>query len=331
MKILILLFSGLLFPFSHLINYPDKSLGSLKLTTTITMPNVKGSFDLMAADIKGQRLFLSAEDNHSVEVIDLKNRRLVTSIPNLDEPKWVVYRPEENLIYVSTGKDGKVTALDATDFKVKQTYQFREKCNNLRYDAASHLLYVGVGGTFGSLGIIDLKLHKITGEIRLADFPKQFEIDGNLIYVNIPAKNIIQVVDRNAKKVIANWPVKEAKDNVPMALDRQHHRLFVACNAGKLVIFNTSTGRSVASLDINKAADGIYYNAKRSLIYVSCGEGFINVIARSSADQYRFHERISTAKGAGTSLYAPDLNLFILAVPQIGSQQAAIRLYQPQS
>lgn len=333
MKTLVLLLTGILFaPVSHLTvqSSNEQQRKNLHFSSTITLAKVKGGFDLMAVDIKGGRLFISAEDNHTVEVIDLIHRRSIASIPGLEEPKWVFYRPEENAIYVSTGKDGRVTALDATSYHVRKIYQFREKCNNLRYDAASNQLYVGVGDTFGALGIIDLKQHQITGEIKLADYPKQFEIDGNLIYVNIPSKNVIQVVDRSQKKVIATWRVKEARENVPMALDRIHHRLFVACEPGKLIVYNTLNGKSVASLNINRLADGIYCDDKRALIYVSCGEGFINVIG-GKADHYQLRERITTATGAGTSLLVPALNLYILAVPQKGNQQAAVRLYQPQS
>jgi DNA-binding beta-propeller fold protein YncE len=100
-----------------------------------------------------------------VEVVDLKARKLLASIPNQNEPKWVVYRPDENVLYVATGKDGRVTGVDATTYNVKHTFQFKEKCNNLRYDPSTRELYVGVGNTFGSLGIIDLRTHRITGEI----------------------------------------------------------------------------------------------------------------------------------------------------------------------
>lgn len=298
---------------------------------SITLPNVHGGFDLMAVDLERQRLFVSAEDNHTVEVVDLKIRKPITSIPNMNEPKWVAYRPDENVLYVATGKDGRVTGLDATTFKPKYTFQFKEKCNNLRYDEATGELIVGVGDTFGSLGIISLKTHRIVGEIPLADFPKQFEIDGNKIYVNIPSRNLIQVVDRTLRKVVSSWPIKESKENVPMALNRQQQRLFVACEPGKFIVYSTSTGQSVASLDINKAADGIYYDAKRHTIYVSTGEGFIDVVSQLTPDRYELAERVPTVEGAGTSLFVPSLNLYILATPQAGNRPAALRLYRPTS
>lgn len=70
----------------------------------------------MALDNKGQRLFLSAQDNHSVEILDIKNNKPIRSLPGFDEPKWIVYRPESNRLYVATGNDGKVTVLDATTY-----------------------------------------------------------------------------------------------------------------------------------------------------------------------------------------------------------------------
>ncbi len=313
-------------------NLPVKDTASITGQTlvfenAVKLPEVKGGFDLMALDIKGMRLFLAAEDNHTVEILDLKNKKLLASLPGFNEPKWIVYRPETNRIYVSTGGDGKVTVLDATSYKVIKSFSFKEKCNNLRFDTSKQQLYVGVGNSFGSIGVVDVTSDKILPEIRLADFPKQFELDGNRIYVNVPSRNEIEIIDRPINKVVADWPVKESTGNVPMALDKTQHRLFVACEPGKLIVFNTETGKSVAAVDIHKAADGIYVDAKRSLIYVSCGEGFIDVIQQKSADTWLLVDKVATEKGAGTSLFSPELNQLFLAVPQSEKNIAELRVY----
>ena len=299
----------------------------LMLQHRIQLPDVKGGFDLMALDIKGMRLFLDAEDNHSVEVIDLKNNKPLISLPGFDEPKWAVYRPETNRLYIATGGDGKVTVLDATSYKMIKSFSFKEKCNNLRFDTANQRLYVGVGSTFGAIGVIDVKSDKIVNQIPLSDFPKQFELDGNRIYVNIPSKNRIEVIDLLLNKVIEAWSVNESTENVPMALDKIQHRLFVACEPGKFIVFNTEIGKSVANVDINKAADGIYFDTRRSLIYVSCGEGFIDIIQQKGADDYLLVDRIKTVKDAGTSLFSPALNQLFLAVPQAETNGAELRIY----
>ena len=304
---------------------PTTSL--LQLVQTIPLPDVKGGFDLMAADMAGQRLFVCAQDNHTLEVIDLKAGQRVRSVPGFNEPKWVVYRPETGRLYVATAGDGKVTALDANTFAVIKEFQFEEKANNLRFDPATKELFVGVGKTFGALGIIDTATDKVSGEIKLDSFPKQFELEGNLIYVNVPAANHIAVVDRAKKAVIATWPVAEAKENVPMGIDRPQRRLFVACDSGKFIVFNTASGKSVASLDIAAEADGVYYDASRKLIYVSCGAGSVEVIRQADADHYQLVGRIATAPGAGTSLFVPEFGRLYVLVPQKDQQRAEIRVF----
>jgi DNA-binding beta-propeller fold protein YncE len=307
----------------------NSNTSALQLQETIQLPNVKGGFDLMAVDVKGQRLFVSAEDNHTVEVINLHTGKPLISLPGFNEPKWVVYLPEGNRIFVSTGGDGKVTELNGNTYKVVHAFSFKEACNNLRFDSSTNQLFVGVGKTFGSLGIIDVKQNKIAGEIPLTAYLKQFEIDGDSVYVNLPDKNTIEVVSLSSQKHVDSWAVTEAKRNVPMALDRIHQRLFVACEPGKFIIYSAKTGKSIQNFNISKDADGIYYDAKRNSIYVSCGEGNIEVIEQKDADNYTINQTIPTVKGAGTSLFSAQLDKYILAVPQSTNQLAEIRVYQP--
>ncbi len=240
-----------------------------------------------------------------------------------------MYLPEGNRIFVSTGGDGNVKELDGNTYKVLNTFSFKEACNNLRFDGSSNRLFVGVGKTFGALGIIDTKQNKIIGEIPLSGYAKQFEIDGDSVYVNLPEKNTIEVVSLSAKKTITDWPVNEAKSNIPMAIDRIHQRLFIACEPGKFIIYSTKTGKVIQSINISKNADGIYYDAKRRRVYISCGAGIIEVIEQKDADHYTIKQNITTVEGAGTSLFSPQLDKYILAVPQSINQKAEIRIYQP--
>ena len=308
---------------------PKTNKTILKLTNTIVLPTVKGGFDLMAADVKGKRLFVAAQDNHTLEVIDLSTMKSLKSVPDFAEPKWVVYRPESNRLYVATAIDGKVTVLDSRTFEKIKSFTFKEKCNNLRFDVAKNLLYVGVGKKVGSIGIIDVTKDEIVGEITLSNFPKQFELVGNKVYVNVPTTNTVEVGDLNTRKIIASWLVTEAKDNVPMGIDRKNQRLFIGCEPGKLIIYDLKTEKVVSSIAISKEADGIYYDAKRSQIYISCAEGFIDVIKQLTPDSYKSISKIPTVSGAGTSLFIPELDIFVLAVPQNDKNMAEMRVYKP--
>jgi hypothetical protein len=301
---------------------------SLKLAKTVPLPHVKGGFDLMAADVAGKRLFVAAEDNDTMEVIDLAAGKHLRSVAGFKEPKWVVYRPESHRLYVSCGGDGSVRVLDSRTFEPVRKFEFKEKANNLRYDAKTKELFVGVGKTFGEIAVIDTAKDKVKGAIKLANFPKQFELDGNRIYVNVPEANHIAVIDRERMAVMETWPVAEAKGNVPMGADKAHGRLFIGCEPGKLVVFDTRAGKSVASVDISPEPDGVHYDAKRKRIYVSCGEGSVDVVAEGKGDSYKMLERVATAKGAATSLFVPEWNRLCVAVPQREGQRAEMRIFE---
>ena len=57
----------------------------LKLVATTPLPGFSGDFDHFALDLKGQRLFLTAEDHKTVEVFDLEGKHL-HSITGFGQP-----------------------------------------------------------------------------------------------------------------------------------------------------------------------------------------------------------------------------------------------------
>jgi YVTN family beta-propeller protein len=86
-----------------------------KLETTIPMADVQGRIDHLSIDLKGQRLFVAALGNNSLEVIDLKENRRIHTINGLAEPQGIAYIPSTNRVFVANGKDGSVRAFAARD------------------------------------------------------------------------------------------------------------------------------------------------------------------------------------------------------------------------
>ena len=62
-----------------------------KLTQTIPLPDVKGRLDHLAVDLSGQRLFLCALGNNTLEVIDLAQRTRAHWISGLGAPRGMAY------------------------------------------------------------------------------------------------------------------------------------------------------------------------------------------------------------------------------------------------
>ena len=147
--------------------------------------------------------------------------------------------------------------------------------------------------------------------------------------MNLPnANHTITVVDRTKRSVTTTWSI-DAQANFPMALDEADHRLFVvARRPPTLIVLDTEWGKQVASLPAVGDADDLFYDAVHKRIYISGGEGFIDIFSQRTPDLYQRVKRIPTAHGARTSLFVPELNRLYLAVPHRGNQKAEIRIYE---
>src|SRR5258708_26096538 len=89
-------------------------------------------------------------------------------------------------------------------------------------------------------------------------------------------------------KVVATGPVAGAKANFPMALDEANHRVFIGCRRpAKVLVYDTTTGKESGSFDIVGDTDDLFYDAARKRLYVSGGEGYLDVFPVEDAN--RFH------------------------------------------
>ena len=84
----------------------------------IALPNVDGRIDHFSADVKGQRLFLSALGNHTVEVLDVQSGKRVHTIPDLAEPQGLYYDPSSNRLFVACASDGAAKVFDGRTFQL---------------------------------------------------------------------------------------------------------------------------------------------------------------------------------------------------------------------
>lgn len=300
---------------------------TLKLTRTIPLPGVEGRIDHFALDEGGQRLFVAALGNNSVEVVDLKTGRVLHSLRDLAEPQGVVFVPGFNRLYVANGGDGTLRVYDGTTFTPVTVIQFADDADNVRYDPAARQVYVGYGG--GALGVVDAAKNTVVGDIALSAHPESFQLEQNgpRIFVNVPGSHAVTVVDRNARKAAGTWSLGLVAANFPMALDEAGHRAFVACRVpARLLVFDTESGREVARLGLHGDCDDVFYDAKRRRIYASCGEGFLDVFFQVDADHYALESAVKTSAKARTCLFRE--SLIYLAVPQSGNHPAEIRCYE---
>ena len=302
---------------------------ALQLKQTVSLPDVEGRIDHLALDAAGERLFVCALGNNTVEVLDLRKGERIHSITGLGAPQGIVYIPELNRFFVANDKGGIFKIYDGKSYQTVGELDFKDDADNVRYDSATKQIYVGFGS--GGIGIINAAAGEQVGLIKLAAHPEAFELEkrGKRIFVNVPNARHVAVINRDKGEVVATWKTGDASANFPMALDETNHRLFIGCRSpSKLVVLNTESGNLVASIGISSDIDDIFYDSKRHRIYAICSAGKIDIIEQTSADAYKVLAKIDTANGARTGLFVPERDTIFVAVPHRGSQEAEIRAHQ---
>jgi hypothetical protein len=299
----------------------------LVLESKIPLGDVAGRIDHLAIDAAHKRLFIAELGNNTVGVVDLAEHRLLHRIVGFDEPQGVGYVAASDTLIVANGGDGSVRAFTGPEFAPVWRLALGEDADNVRIDAASSLVYVGYGK--GALAIIDPARRTEIAKIALAAHPEGFQLGaaGRHVFVNVPDAHEIAVIDRGAGRTVASWPAQDAA-NFPMALDAADKRVIVVFrHPAKLVAF-TEAGTVAAAITTCGDADDVFVDPGRGRVYVSCGDGAVDVFARRGEGYARLG-RISTVPGARTSLYDPGADRLFVAVRATGTEPAALWVYRP--
>lgn len=321
--------SVLLVAFCTCITVARSQDGAVRLQQTMPLAGVEGRIDHFAFDPLGQRLFVCALGNNSVEVIDLRKGERIHSITGLGAPQGIAYIPELNRMLVANDKGGICKIYDGKSFQGIGELNLNDDADNVRYDAATKKIYVGFGS--GGIAIVNARDGKQIGSIKLSAHPEAFELEpnGKRIFVNVPNSRHVAVIDRDDGQVIATWKTDLAFGNFPMALDEANHRLFVGCRVpSKLVVLNMESGDVVAKIDISGDPDDVFYDSKRHRIYAICGAGKIDIIEQTDPNTYAASNKVDTAGGARTGLFVPERDTLFVAVPHRGPQKAEVRAYR---
>jgi hypothetical protein len=286
----------------------------------------------MAVDLVSHRLFVAGYGNNTVGIVDLRSGRLIGSIAGLSSPQGVAWVPGAGRLFVSNAGDGTVDIFDGSSLALSGKITLPGDADNLRYDSGSKLLYVGYGS--GGIAAINTTSNSVTPVRLLPAHPESFQVQtsGKVVFVNVPPSNLIVTFDKFTGTSISNRSM--TGNNFPMALDELGGRLFVATRSpSELRVLDSSTPAltSVANVTIAGDPDDIFFDAARGLVYVSCGGGSLEVISQidvpRSSGHYGVVQTIATGAGARTSLWVPELDSILVAVPASAGQQAKILVF----
>jgi DNA-binding beta-propeller fold protein YncE len=315
--------------------------GLLRLVETIPLPT-EGYMDHLSADVKGQRLFISGENDKELVVVDMKAGKVIHETKLGGNPRRPFFDPATNEIWVDLG-DNTAVALSGTTFEVTKTVELtggkgaaHRDPDNAAYDPVQRLYYVAVvtgrqGNKDGSIEIVDTRAAKLVGSIKMdGNDPAGVLLDpaANRLYVGmgdvVNGESVVKVIDTAKRAVVAEWPITGGPQPHVAGLDAAHHRLFMgsrlggghSVDPGKLVVINTDSGKVVQALDATGGADEIFYDAPSSRIYFSGTTGTLAVFHEDDPDHLRLLGKVPTGAIGKSGIWIPELKRYYSAVPK---------------
>ena len=300
----------------------------LMLEGKIPLGDIRGRLDHLAVDLGRQRLYVAELGNDSVGVVDIKEHRTIRTLTGLREPQGIAHVASTDTVYVANAGDGSVRLFQGADLAPVGQLALGDDADNVRVDNAAHRVFVGYGS--GAVAIIDTGTRTKIGEIALKGHPESFRLDasGMRIFVNVPDAHEIAVIDRAAHRQIAGWKTGIRFSNYPLALDEQGRVLVVFRHPARLTVFQPQDGQEVSVVPTCGDSDDLFVDGKRHRVYVSCGEGFIDVFAGQGSGYARV-AHMPTVSGARTSLFVPEMDRLFLAVRASGDTSASIWVFRP--
>lgn len=308
----------------------------LRLVRTIPLPDLPGRIDHLAVDVEGRRLFLAALEKNTIEVVDLKVGAVASSLSGFQKPQGVLYLGSLRRLYVASGKDGAVKTFDGDLLAPTHTARVSLGADAIGYDPERNEIWVGSGGGDAGKERGDLTIFDAATLTQTAALTTDAHAGGSVaerfgvrMFVLVPEKGQVVVVDRNNHAVLATWTVPAIQKDVAIALDERAHRLFLGVRTPpSIVVLNSDTGAPVASVPTAATLDGLSFDAATRRIYTTGGEGFLDVTQEIDADHFARIARIPTGPVARTSLFVPEWKQLFVAVPRDEDRGAELRVFE---
>ncbi|ALW85563.1 hypothetical protein AUC43_10950 [Hymenobacter sedentarius] len=274
-----------------------------RLLNTINIGGA-GGWDYLKVDPSGERLYVS--HGTQVEVVDLKTRKVMGTIPNTPGVHGIEVVPAANRGYITCGRNNTCVVFDLKTLKpIGAPIPTGPKPDALLYDTFSNRVFL-FGNDGGKSTVLDAKTGAVVGTAELGGDVEEGVADGKgAIFANIEDKS--EVIEFNAKTlgVRKRYSLAPGEEPTGLGYDHKTNRLFSACANEKLVVTDSKTGKQVAVLPIGKGTDGAVFDPATNNIITSNGSGTFTVIHEDTPNKYTVVANVPTARGARTIAMNP--------------------------
>lgn len=272
----------------------------------------EGGWDYLTVDSASHRLYVSHASK--VVVIDLKEDRVLGEITNTPGVHGIAVAPELNRAFVSNGREGTASVVDAKTLQTLSKVHTGDNPDAILYAPDRREVYT-FNGRGRSTTVFSAESGGVITNLSLPGKP-EFAVDDSQagrIYNNIEDKNELIAIDSKTHQIANRWPIAPGTGASGLALDEQHHRLFLGCDNHLMLMMDGATGKVITSVPIAEGVDANAFDPGTGYAFASCGAGTVTIAHEDSPDQLHVVQTLTTARGARTMALDPSTHKIYLA------------------
>lgn len=284
----------------------------------------EGGFDHAAVDPVSDRLYVAHTSNDTVEVVDLRARRHVRSLPGLRGVAGVWVDPESRLLFTSNRDEdtASIFRIEATEEVETHRVRTGARPNGMAFDPGRRTLLVAGVGNPGppaarpTLTFVDVDRGTVRstidapGRTRWATFHRPTDS----FYVNIADPASIAMVEAGSRLTAARALAVPATGPHGLEQDPAGRVLYCACDDGSLVSVDLPTGRSERVGRLSGPPDVLWVNARTKRLYAAVGDP--GAVDAFEIDPFRSAAPQATGRGAHTLTIDPTRNEVHVFLPE---------------
>jgi len=278
-----------------------------------------GGWDYLSIDPAGRRLYVSHATK--VVVIDTEKDAVTGEIADTPGVHGFAIAPELGRGFSSNGREGKASIVDLKTLKTISKVDTGENPDAILYVTAHKEVYT-FNGRGHSATVIDAQDGKVVTTIPLPGKP-EFAVEdpkADRIYNNIEDKNEVVVIDAKEHKVVNTWPIEPGESASGLAIDREHHRLFLGCDNKMMLMMDSTSGKVLDKVTIGEGVDANAFDPENHLAFASCRE--TTTIAREEgSDKIAVVQTLKTATGSRTIALDTTTHKIYLPTAQFEAQE----------
>jgi DNA-binding beta-propeller fold protein YncE len=269
-------------------------------------------WDYLKVDPDSHRLYLSHATK--VEVIDLDKGTIIGAIEDTPGVHGIALAPKLDRAFTSNGKENKASIVDLKTLKTLMKVSTGANPDSILFEPNQSEVYT-FNGKGKSATVFDPTSGKVIATIDLGGKPEFSQADATRVFVNLEDKSEVAVIDQKTHKVSARWPIAPGESASGMAIDLEHHRLFLGCDNKKMVMLDSSTGKVLASVPIGAGVDANAFDPGSQLAFSSNGEEGTVTIAKEAGEKLTVVQTLKTVVGARTMTIDPVSHNIYLPAP----------------